>query len=131
MIMTSGIMNTTQYENITLPQNNLESPSISMHRVQQRRSRVLIYTNCEEDDVDLGGDDDGDGDGDVAVDDEYGTFHAKEVQLMMTVSNSPWWQPRNNIICPLPDKKRTIASATVLENYVKIRAPFFHDTEVL
>jgi hypothetical protein len=123
MIMTSGIMNTTQYENITLPQNNLESPSTSMHRVQQRRSRVPIYTNCEEADVDLEGDDDGDGD--VAVDDEYGTFHAKEVQVMMTVPNSPWRQPRSSKICPLPEKKRTIASATVLENYVKIRAPFF------
>jgi hypothetical protein len=127
MIMTSGIMNTTQYENITLPQNNLESPSTSMHRVQQRRSRVPIYTNCEEDDVDLGGDDDGD----VAIDDEYGTFpHDNEVQVMMTVSNSPWRRPRSSRIFPLLEKKRTIASATVLENYVKISAPFFHDTEV-
>jgi hypothetical protein len=55
MIMTSGIMNTAQYDNITSPENNLESPSTSMHRVQQRRSRVLIHTNCARGDVDLGG----------------------------------------------------------------------------
>jgi hypothetical protein len=71
MIMTSGIMNTTQSENINSPKNNLESPSTSMQRVQQRRSRVPIYINFEGDDVDLGEDDDGDGD--VAVDDEDGT----------------------------------------------------------
>jgi hypothetical protein len=49
-----------------------------MHRVQQRRLRVSIYTNYEGDDVDLGGNDDGDGDGDVVVDDKDGTsIHAK------------------------------------------------------
>jgi hypothetical protein len=47
-----------------------------MHRVQQRRFRVPIYTNYEGDDVDLGGNDDGDGD--VVVDDKDGTSpHAK------------------------------------------------------
>jgi hypothetical protein len=86
MIMTSGIMNRTQYENITSPKNNLESPSTSMHRVQQIGSRVSIYTNCEGwgSDADLRGDDDGDGD--VAVDDEDGTCpHAKGVPMAMTV----------------------------------------------
>jgi hypothetical protein len=62
MIMTSSIMNKPQFENITSPQNILVSPSTSMHRVQQRRSRVLIYTNYKGDDVDLGENDDGDGD---------------------------------------------------------------------
>jgi hypothetical protein len=62
MIMTSGIMNTTQDENITSPQNKLKSPSTNMHRVQQRRSKVPIYTNCEGGDIYLGRDDDGDGD---------------------------------------------------------------------
>jgi hypothetical protein len=76
MSMTTGIMNTSQSKNINSPQNNLESPSRSMHRVQQKQSRVPIYTNYEWDDVDLGaGDDD---DGNVAIDDEYGTSpHAK------------------------------------------------------
>jgi hypothetical protein len=84
MIMTSSIMNTTQSKNITSPQCNLESPSTSMHRVQQRRPRVPIYTNCEGDDVDLGGDDDGDGI--VAVDDEDGTSpHAKGLPVAMMV----------------------------------------------
>jgi hypothetical protein len=69
--MTSSIMNTTQSENIPSPQNNLKSPSTSMHMVQQRQSRVPIYSNCEVDDVDLGGDDVGDHD--VVVDDEDGT----------------------------------------------------------
>jgi hypothetical protein len=88
MIMAGGIMNTTQSENITSPQNNLESPSTRMHRVQQRRSGVLIYTNNEGDDIDLGGDDNGDGD--VVVYDEDGTSpHAKGVPVAMTVSNSP------------------------------------------
>jgi hypothetical protein len=47
MAMISGIMNTTQCENITSPQNNLESLSTNMHKVKGRRCRVLIYTNCE------------------------------------------------------------------------------------
>jgi hypothetical protein len=120
MIMTSGIMNTTQSKNITTPQNNLESPSISMHRVQQRQSRVPIYTNCEGDDVNLRGDDD------VAVDDEDATFtHAKGVPVTMTVSNSPQRQPQNRRICPLSEKKRTIASSAILENYVKFSACVF------
>jgi hypothetical protein len=107
MIMTSGIMNTTQSENITSPQNNLKSPNTSMHRVQQRRSRVPIYTNCEGDTVDLREDDDGD----VAVDDKDGTsLHAKGVQVIMKVSNSPRQQPRCSRIGTLPEKKRTFAS---------------------
>jgi hypothetical protein len=53
--------------------------------VQQRRSRVPIYTNCEGGDVDLGGYDDGDGD--VAVDDAYGTSpHAKGVPVVCQIS---------------------------------------------
>jgi hypothetical protein len=55
MIMTSGIMNTTQSKNMTSPENNLKSPSTSMPKVQQRQSRVPIYTNYESDDVDLKG----------------------------------------------------------------------------
>jgi hypothetical protein len=55
-------MNKPQFENITSPQNILVSPSTSMHRVQQRRSRVSIYTNYKGDDVDLRENDDGDGD---------------------------------------------------------------------
>jgi hypothetical protein len=58
-----------------------------MHRVQQRRSRVPIYTKCEGDGVDLRGDDGGDGD--VAVDDKDDTSpHAKGVPVMIKVSNS-------------------------------------------
>jgi hypothetical protein len=88
MIMTSGIMNTTQSENIASPRNNLESPSASIHMVQQRRSRILIYTNCEGDDVDITRD--GDGDGEVVVDDEDVTSpYAKGVSVATTVSNSP------------------------------------------
>jgi hypothetical protein len=81
-------MNTTQSENITSPQNNLETPSISMHMVQQRRSRVPIYTKCEGDEINLGGDDDGD----VTIDDEDASSpqsHAKGVPVMITVLNSP------------------------------------------
>jgi hypothetical protein len=82
MIMTSDIMNSTQYEYITSQQNNLESPNTSMHRVRQRRSWVPIYTNCEGDNFDIRGDDDGDGD--VAIDDEDGTSpHAKGVSVAM------------------------------------------------
>jgi hypothetical protein len=78
--MTSGIMNSTQYEYITSQQNNLESPNASMHRVRQRRSWVPIYTNYEGDNFDIGGDDDGD----VAIDDEDGTSpHAKGVSVAM------------------------------------------------
>jgi hypothetical protein len=93
-----------------------------MHRVQQIQSRVPIYTNCEGDDVNLRGDDDGD----VAVDDEDTTFpRAKGVPVMMAVSNSPQRQPQNRRICPLPEKKRTIASAAILENYVKFSTCVF------
>jgi hypothetical protein len=121
MIMTSGIMSTTTCENIISPQNNLESPSTNMHIVQQRRSRVPIYTNYVGDDINLGGDDDGDAD--VVVDDEDGTSpQAKGVPMAMMVSNSPWRQPRSNMISPLPEMKRIIASIAVLENYIKIRA---------
>jgi hypothetical protein len=103
MIMTSGIMNTTQSENITSPENNLESPSINMHRVQHRQSRVLIYTNCEGSDVDLGGNED---DGDVAIDDEDGTApHAKGVPMAMMVLNSPRLWPWSSRISPLPEKR--------------------------
>jgi hypothetical protein len=42
-------MNATQSKNITSPQNNIEPPSINMHKVQQRQSRVPIYTNYEGD----------------------------------------------------------------------------------
>jgi hypothetical protein len=122
--MTSGIINTTQSKNITSPQNNLESSNTNMYRVQQRRSRVLIYTNCDGDNVDLGGD--RDGDGDVAVDDEDGTSpHAKGVSVEMPVSTSPRLWPQSSRICHLPERKRTIGSAAISENSVKIRASFF------
>jgi hypothetical protein len=122
--MISGIINKTQYKNITSSQNSLESPNTNMYRVQQRRSRVLIYTNCEGDDVDLGGD--GDGVFVVAVDDEDGTSpHAKGVSVEMTVSTSPRLWPQSIRICHLPERKRTIGSAAVSENSVKIRVSFF------
>jgi hypothetical protein len=71
-----------------------------MQRVQQRWSRVQIYTNYEGDDVDLEGDDDLDGD--VAVDDKDGTSpHAKGVPIEITVSNSPPRQPQRSMISPL------------------------------
>jgi hypothetical protein len=60
-----------------------------MHRAQQRQSKVLIYINCEGDDIDLREDDDGDGD-DVVDDEEDTSPHAKGVPVAMTVSNSPW-----------------------------------------
>jgi hypothetical protein len=62
-------LDTTQFENIYLPQNNLKSPSTNIHKVEQRQSRVLIYT-CKGDNVDLRGNDDGDGDVGVDVDEE-------------------------------------------------------------
>jgi hypothetical protein len=91
-----------------------------MHKVQQRQSRVSIYPNYEGDDIDLGGDDDGD----VAIDDEDGTSpHTKGVPVAMTMSNSPWRRSQSSRINPLLEKKkRTIASAVISENYVKIRA---------
>jgi hypothetical protein len=53
-----------------------------MHGVQQRRSRVLIYTNYDGDDIDLGGDDDD------AIDDEDDTSpHAKEVLGSMQITD--------------------------------------------
>jgi hypothetical protein len=52
-----------------------------MHKVQQRLSRVLIYTNCKGGDVDIRGDDDGD----VDVDDEDTSSHAKGVSVAMMV----------------------------------------------
>jgi hypothetical protein len=85
-----------------------------MHKVQQRRSRVLIYTNYEKDDVNIEGDDDGDGD--VAMDDEDdSSAHAKEVSVMVMVLNSPLRQPPGSRICPIPEKKRTFTIA-VSEN---------------
>jgi hypothetical protein len=66
MELISGIIDTTQYENITSPQNNVKSTRTNIHKVQQRRSRVRMYTNCKGDYVNLeGGDDDY---GDVVVD---------------------------------------------------------------
>jgi hypothetical protein len=65
-----------------------------MHKVQKRQSRVLIYTHCKGDDVDLRGDDDGDVDVDVDIDDEVGTSpYAKGVMVVMMVSNSPRRRP--------------------------------------
>jgi hypothetical protein len=72
-------------------------------------------------DFDLGGDDD-----DVAADDKDDTSpHAKGVSVMMTMLNSPRWQPQSSKICPLLEKKRTFASAAVSENYIKIRVQVF------
>jgi hypothetical protein len=100
-----------------------------MHKVQQRQSRVLICKNCEGGDVNLGGDDD---DGDVVVDDEDGTSpHAKGVSVAMAMLNSPQWQPQRTMISPLPEKKRLIASAAILENSIKIRASLFPQYEGL
>jgi hypothetical protein len=76
-----------------------------MHRVQQRQSRVLIYTNCEGDDVNLEGDEDG-------------------VEFSLTVALEQQDQSS-------PEEKRTIAFAAVSKNYIKIGVlPFFHDMEV-
>jgi hypothetical protein len=111
MIMTSGIMNTTQSENINSPKNNLESPSTSMQRVQQRRSRVPIYINFEGDDVDLREDDDGDGD--VAVDDEDGT--SPDAKGVSTATSEQQDQPS-------AEEKRNIDLHRHLRNYLKIRA---------
>jgi hypothetical protein len=117
-------MNTTQSKNITSPQNNFEFQSTSMHRVQQRRSRVPIYTKCEGDDLDLWGDDGGNDD--VAIDDEDDTSpHAKGVPVMIKVSNSPRRRPRSSMIIPLLENKKTITSADVSENSIKIRESFF------
>jgi hypothetical protein len=49
-----------------------------MHNVQQRRSRVSIYTNCEGDDVDLGRDDDDDGE-------KVGTSGARNDQIKIDI----------------------------------------------
>jgi hypothetical protein len=51
-----------------------------MHKVQQRRSRVSIYTNCEGDDVGLGGDDDDDDDGE-----KVGTSGAMNDQIKIDI----------------------------------------------
>jgi hypothetical protein len=45
--------------------------------------------------------------------------------VAMMVSNSPRRQPRSSRISPLPEKKRTISYAVVLENYIKIRPYIF------
>jgi hypothetical protein len=94
-----------------------------------QRSTVSIYTNCEGDHIDLGGDEAGDGD--VVVDDEDGTSpHIKGVQVEMTVLNSPRRRPRSGRISPLLEKKRTFAATAVSQNYIKIGRPFFHGMEV-
>jgi hypothetical protein len=85
-------------------------------------ARVVIYTNYEGDDVDLGGDDD-DCDVDVDVDDDEDTSpHTKGMSLKMKVSNSPRRRPWSSRIRPLSEKKRTFASSAALENSIKIRA---------
>ena len=53
MIMTSGIMITTQSKNITSPQNNTKLPSTNMHTTLKQYSRVRSTTNYEGDDIDL------------------------------------------------------------------------------
>jgi hypothetical protein len=119
--MISGIINRTQYENITSPQNNLE---LHKHKHAQgliRWSRVPIYTNCKGNYVDIRGDDDVDGD--VAIKDDEDTFpHAKGVPMAILVSIYPWRQPRSSRIRPLLEEKRALASIVSSENYVKIMA---------
>jgi hypothetical protein len=61
-------MDTTQSKNIISPKNNLKSPSTYMHKAQQRRSRVPIYTNYVGYYINLEGG--GDSDGDVVEDDD-------------------------------------------------------------
>jgi hypothetical protein len=56
MAMISGTMDKTQSKNI----NNLKSPTQTCTRFSKEKSKVPIYTNCEEDDVDVEGDGDGD-----------------------------------------------------------------------
>jgi hypothetical protein len=42
--------------------------------------------------------------------------------MAVAVSNSPHRRPQSNKISPLPEKKkRTITSAAISENYLKIR----------
>jgi hypothetical protein len=53
MIMISGIIITTQSKNITLPRKYLNNPSTNMHEVPKICYEILIYTNCEVDDIDL------------------------------------------------------------------------------
>jgi hypothetical protein len=54
MAMISGTMDITQSKNI----NILKSPTQTCTRFSKEKSKVPIYTNCEEDDVDLRGDGD-------------------------------------------------------------------------
>jgi hypothetical protein len=89
-----------------------------MHKVQQKWSRILIYTNYEGNDVEFA---DGDGADDKDVDGDTPPYAQGELVVMTTII-FPWWQSQSSMIYPLSRKKRTSASVTTLEKSHKIVA---------